>query len=107
MTARTMPTEAICCADGCGKLGAYTVGAKVWAVDDPGKERGALEITTTMVVCEEHRLRMPTTCPEFFTEDSRRMMTAAVRAGGRPDPDFDRAQWMHAPVPTPTKKAAH
>jgi hypothetical protein len=111
VTARTMPElgplEAICCAAGCGKLGAYQVGAKVWADTDPLKQRGSLDLETTMVACEEHRHAMPTTAAEFFTPEGRQRITHAMRATRRPPPDFERAEWHFTPIPTPDQKGAH
>lgn len=110
MTARALlsiPLEAICCAAGCGKLGAYQVGAKVWAVTDPEKQRGALELETSMVACEDHRQAMPTTAAEFFQPENRERITHAMRATGRAVPNYDAAEWVHHPIPVPTKKAAN
>jgi hypothetical protein len=107
VTARMMPLESICCAADCGKLGAYTVGARVYAITDPNKQRGSLDIETTMVACEDHRQKMPTTAAEFFHADDRERITHALRATGRPAPNYDGAEWVHEPIPGPAKEAAH
>lgn len=107
MTERKIAAESICCAVGCGKLGEYHLGARVWASSDPDKKRGALDVETSMVVCAEHCANPPTTAPAFFEPDTRERISIAIKAAGRAPPNFAGAEWAFTPVAPPAQKAAH
>jgi hypothetical protein len=107
MTARMMPAETMCCAKGCGKLGEFHLGAKVWASSDPERAHGALELETTMVVCDDHRVNPPSTVAEFFQPESRERITQAMLSTGRAVPNYDGAEWVFVLIATPDQKAAN
>lgn len=110
MTARTEQPfvhDLTCCIRGCEKLGAHVVGAQAWSVVDDLKHGKPYKFETGMTVCEEHKGKMPQTCPEFFVPESRERITQAVRLAGGQPPNYNTAEWLFLPLPAPVKTEAN
>lgn len=107
MTGEVGGQTAICCAAGCGKLGEFYVGGKLWAMSDSLCQRGAIEFDCTLVVCPEHRDNMPTTCEAFLTLPWRQLLTRIVRDRGQDVPNYESSEWVFAPIVRQVDEVAH
>lgn len=109
MTERTeAPHDGLCCAADCGKLGEFSVGVRVWGVNDPRCTGNPVELETSMLACADHVREMPSTAPDFFTLKTRQLLTPAMRAVGWGVPNYKSARWVHKPIERkPTTEVAH
>ena len=86
-----------CSHDGCDKRAAYGMTIKVWA-EGYGKNTPPLDMLFTIKVCADHRY---TPKPdEFWTPEGKAMVTKALRALHRADPDFDTSEFDWQPLAT-------
>lgn len=92
----SVSAPAVCGHEGCGRPGEMTLQITLWA-------RGRAKGSHDPMVCHMTLRRCPSHCwevkPEsFWLPESRAMISRAVRAAGRAEPDFDTAEftWVKA-----------
>lgn len=83
----------LCSVAGCqDQFPRWRIQLKVWA-KGMFKKHDPMEVKTPLVICDHHKTHPIHTPAEFFLPESREMITAAMRAKGYADPDFDTAEW--------------